>query len=171
MRVARPDLGFWQFLILLAFASSYPAASEPSQAPHENYRVLEWQDLVPDGWEPPLVPKAYDEVSAVTIDEASVVKNLDGQLSALPGYIKPVVFEGNHVSEFLLVPFLPHQVKAHAHLEPNQMVYVQPLEPLVVEQPFEPIWIVGTMSLEPKMTDEGPVAYQMTDAVTTEYEY
>jgi hypothetical protein len=100
-----------------------------------------------------------------------VVEDLDGELAALPGYMKPVVYEGNKVSEFLLVPFLPHQIRAHAHLEPNQMVYVYALEPVVVEQPYEPIWIVGTMSLEPVMTDEGPAAYRMVEAVTTQYEY
>ena len=126
---------------------------------------------MPDGWEPPLVARAYDEVSEATVDERSVVEELDGQLAALPGYMRPVVFEGNEVTEFVLVPFLPHQTRSHAHLEPNQMVYVYALEPVVVEQPFEPIWIVGSMSLEPVMTDEGPAAYRMLDAVTTRYEY
>lgn len=163
---------FWTPLVLFALVSGpVPAtASEPSEA-HERYRVLQWEDLVPDGWEPPLVAKAYDEVSDANVDETSVVKNLDGQLSALPGYMKPIVYDGNEVSEFLLVPFLPHQIKAHAHLEPNQMVYVYTLEPVVVEQPFEPMWVVGTLSLEPVMTGEGPAAYRMIDAVTTEYEY
>ena len=163
---------FWPALVLLAFAfGPAPAmATEPSAA-HEQYRVLDWDDLVPDGWEPPLVPSAYDHVSATKVDESSVVKDLVGQLSALPGYMKPVVFDGNKVSEFLLVPFLPHQIRAHAHLESNQMVYVYALEPVIVEQPFEPIWIVGTMGLEPVMTDEGPAAYRMVEAVITEYEY
>ena len=147
------------------------AAAEPEEAPHENYRVLDWKDLVPEGWESPLVSSAYDEVSENTVDEKSVVPDLDGQLAALPGYMKPVVFEGNAVTEFLLVPYLPHQVTAHAHLEPNQMVYVYAFEPVIVEQPYEPIWIVGAMSLEPVMTDEGPAAYRMVDAVTTDYEY
>ncbi len=159
--------------ILLACVSGYEvaSASEPSETPHENYRVLEWQDLVPDGWEPPLVSRAYDEVSDASVDETSVVKDLDRQLAALPGYMKPVVYEGNQVSEFLLVPYLPHQIKAHAHLEPNQMVYVYALEPVVVEEPFDPIWVVGTVSLEAVMTDEGPAAYRIVDAVTTEYDY
>lgn len=144
---------------------------ESSVAPEERYRVLEWQDLVPDGWEPPLVAGAYDKASEAFVDEASVVQGLHGQLAALPGYMKPVVFEGNRVSEFLLVPFLPHQIRAHAHLEPNQMVYVRTLEPVMVEQPFEPLWIVGTLSLEQVMTDEGPAGYRMSDAVTTRYEH
>ena len=100
-----------------------------------------------------------------------MVWNLDGQLAALPGYMKPTVYEGNQVSEFLFVPFLPHQVQTHAYLEPNQRVYVNVIEPVTIDQPSAPIWIVGTMSLEPIMTDEGPAAYRMTDAVTTEYEY
>jgi hypothetical protein len=160
-------------LVLLTIVGSHaPAvASDPAEAPHEHYRVLDWQDLVPDGWEPPLVPRAYDEVSEADVDDTSVVEDLDGELAALPGYMKPVVYEGNKVSEFLLVPFLPHQIRAHAHLEPNQMVYVYAVEPVVVEQPFEPIWIVGAMSLEPVMTDEGPAAYRMVEAVTTSYEY
>ena len=51
------------------------------------------------------------------------------------------------------------------------MVYVYLLEPVAVENPFAPIWVVGTITLEPVMTDEGPAAYRIVDAVTTEYEY
>ena len=86
---------FWMLLVLLSLVGGHtPAmASEPSGA-HEQYRVLQWEDLVPDGWEPPLVAKAYDEVSDAHVDETSVVKNLDGQLSAQPGYMKPIAI--NH---------------------------------------------------------------------------
>ena len=161
----------WLPLVLLALISGIPsaAASERSETLEDHYRVLEWQDLVPAGWEPPVVAAAYDTVTGISIDEASVVTDLDGQLAALPGYMKPVVYEGNRVSEFLLVPFLPHHTKAHTHLEPNQKVYVKPLEPVMVEQPFEPIWIVGALSLEPVMTDEGPTVYRMVEAVMTPY--
>ena len=147
------------------------AGAESSDSPHENYRVLEWTDLVPEGWEPPLVPTAYGEISEADVDEASVVQALDQQLVALPGYMKPTVFEGNVVTEFILVPYLPHQITAHAHLEPNQMIYVRALEPIAVEKPLQPIWIIGTLTLQAVMTDDGPAAYQMPDAVTTEYEY
>jgi hypothetical protein len=160
-------------LALLVFSAGHgPAlASESVAEPHEHYRVLQWQDLVPEGWDAPLVPTAYDEVSAADVDEASVVKDLDKQLVVLPGYMRPTVYDGNQVSEFLLVPFLPHQITAHAHLEPNQMVYVYAIEPILVEQPFEPIWVIGTISPEAVMTHEGPAAYRMVEAVTTDYEY
>lgn len=135
------------------------------------YRVLEWPQLVPEGWEPPLVPDPFDEVDAASVDADSVVAELDQQLAALPGFMKPIAFEGNQVSEFLLVPFLPHHTRQHAHLDANQMVYVYMLEPLKVENPLAPIWVVGTITLESVMTDEGPAAYRFVDAVTTEYEY
>lgn len=168
---AAPRL-FWMLILLGAGIGDTSALADESPVrPQDNYRVLEWKDLIPEGWEPPLVTTAYNEVTAASVDQASVVQALDRQLVALPGYMKPVMFEGNRVSEFVLVPFLPHQLQAHAHLKPNQMVYVYPLEPLVVEQPFEPIWIVGALSLESVMTDEGPAGYRMIEAVTTPYEY
>ena len=168
----------WFHLVLLAMAAAYiPAMASESTNAHEQYRVLQWKDLVPKGWKRPLIARAYN--ADVAIDKASVVQDLDGQLAALPGFMQPVVFEGNRVSEFLLVPFLPHRTFsplpqndscAYPHFEPNQKVYVYALEPVVLQDPFKPIWIVGAMSLEPVITDSGPVAYRMGDAVTTPYQ-
>jgi hypothetical protein len=155
---------------LLIPAAPIAASGQPG-GPHDQYRVLEWNELVPDGWEPPVVRESYDEVGTSSIDETSVVAELDRKLVALPGFMKPVVFEGNQVFEFLLVPFLPHHTRQHAHLDANQMVYVYLLEPMQVDNPLKPLWVVGTITLEPVTTDEGPAAYRIADAVTTDYEY
>jgi hypothetical protein len=158
------------YAALISLAAPVMGSGE-SEEPHSQYRVLEWNELVPEGWEPPLVPEPYDEVGTSSIRKDSVAQELNQQLAALAGFMKPVVFEDNQVSEFLLVPFLPHHTAQHAHLDANQMVYVYLLEPVAVENPFAPIWVVGTITLEPVMTDEGPAAYRIVDAVTTEYEY
>ncbi|WP_066961699.1 DUF3299 domain-containing protein [Microbulbifer sp. Q7] len=159
-------------LSIAVFAgASVVLADDTGQVPHERYRVLEWKDLVPVGWEAPLVSKAYDQISTTDILKGALVPDLDEQLVAIPGYMKPVVFEGNEVSEFLLVPYLPHQVTGHTHLDPNQLIYVYTLKPVLVEQPFAPIWVVGAMSLKPVMTDEGPAGYRIVQALTTEYKY
>ena len=157
--------------VVLLISTAPVLGSGESEEPHNRYRVLEWNELVPEGWEPPLVPEPFDEVDAASVDDDSVVAELDQQLAALPGFMKPIVFEGNQVSEFLLVPFLPHHTRQHAHLDANQMVYVYMLEPLEVENPLAPVWVVGTITLDSVMTDEGPAAYRFVDAVTTEYEY
>ncbi len=151
-----------------------------SAAPEENYRILAWDDLVPEDWRRPVIARAYN--ADAPIDEKAVVQDLDGQLAALPGYMLPMAFDGKAVTEFLLVPFLPHRsfsslsqntpaACAHPHYDANQKVYVYALEPVVVENPFEPIWIVGALSLDPVMADSGPVAYSMASAVTTPYEF
>jgi hypothetical protein len=159
-------------LCVALIASAFPVAgSGESEEPHNQYRVLEWKELVPQDWEPPVVPESFDEIDTSNVDMASVVIELDQQLAALPGFMKPVVFESNMVSEFLLVPFLPHHTRQHAHFDANQMVYVYLLEPVHVDNPLVPTWVVGTITLDPVMTDEGPAAYRIIDAVTTEYEY
>ncbi len=157
--------------LLLCAGPSTSAAAEPREDPTSNYRVLDWQDLVPEDWEPPVVPPAHNEVASRGVDPGAVVSELEQQLVTLPGYMRPVVFSENEVSEFLLVPFLPHQVKHHAHLESNQMVYVRLLEPVPVDNPMAPIWVVGTMTTDAVFTDEGLAAYSILDAVMTDYRY
>ena len=179
----------WIPLVLLALVSGHtPAvASEPSEA-HENYRMLEWSDLVAEGWKRPLLLTA-EEVASPSVDKSSLVPELDHQLVVLPGYMRPVVREGKlaevhdhehvhedlsagqRVSEFLLVPFLPQHPCQHSLWDPNQVVLVRLLEPVQIEDPDDPVWVVGTMTLDTVMTDDGLSAYRIAAAVTTPYEY
>ena len=183
----RESWRFWVPLVLLALVSGHtPAtASEPSGA-HENYRVLAWNDLVAQGWEPPLLLTS-EEVASPGVDESSLVPELDHKLVALPGFMRPVVREGKHVTghdheheelsageqvtEFLLVPFLPQHPCQHSLWNPNQVVHITLLEPVQVDDPENPIWVVGTITLDTVITDDGPAAYRIAEAVTTEYEY
>ncbi len=159
--------------ILLTLPSSTIALATGTaeEDPSAHYRVLEWAELVPEGWEPPLIPPAHNEVEAAGVDRSAVVTELGQQLVTLPGYMRPVVYRDNEVAEFILVPYLPHQVKQHAHLEANQMVYVALHEPVRVENPMAPVWVVGTMTLDAVFTEEGFAAYSIVDALTTEYRY
>ncbi|WP_170287463.1 DUF3299 domain-containing protein [Halioglobus maricola] len=155
------------FLLCLTLPCIAFGAEDPATA----YRVLEWPELVPQGWEPPLVATAHDEVEQRGIDPKAQVTSLDQQLVSIPGYMKPIVFDEQLVSEFLLVPYLPHQIKQHSHLEANQKIYIKLLEPLEVENPLAPLWVVGTMTLHSTFTDEGHAAYGIHDAITAEYTY
>ena len=147
------------------------AAEDKTEDITANYRQLEWQDLVPEGWEPPLVPPAHDSAESAAVPAAAVVRELDNTAIYLPGFMKPLKFEGNVVSDFLLVPLLPHHTKQHAHLDANQMIYVSVLEPVAVDNPLQPIWVVGTLTVDTVMTEEGPAAYRIPDAVIADYEY
>lgn len=178
-----PALAFFLALVIL---STLVAASAQAEDPLSQYHVLEWKDLVREGWERPLL-LTEEEVAAPRIDPSSLVPELDQKLVALPGFMRPAVkrgepvlahdhehenlVEGTQVSEFLLVPFLPQNPCSHALWDPNQVVYVNLLEPIPVNNPEKPIWVVGTITLDNIMTDDGLSAYRIVGAVTTEYKY
>ncbi len=134
-------------------------------------QILEWQALVPPNWEPPMIAPAYDGTSDRLVDNRSLVHGLDGRPLKLPGFLRPVVYSDGSVTEFLLVPFLPHHIKQHAHLEPNQMVYVVLDRPVEIGNPFEPVWVTGTIRLQTVVTDEGPAGYKITEAEIQKYDY
>ena len=170
---------------LLIFTTSI-LASEPISEPHDQYQILEWKDLVAEGWERPLL-LTEEQVDSPSIDPPSLVSELDHKLVALPGFMRPAIkagkqvlehdhehenlSEGTKVTEFLLVPFLPQNPCSHALWDPNQVVYVNLIEPLIVDNPEDPVWVVGTITLDNIMTDDGLSAYLIVDAVTTNYEY
>ncbi len=165
VQAAAPFMAAALAFVTMSVGISQAAAGNPEAEMH----VLDWADLVPAGWEAPIIAPAYDEDPANMVDETSRVPALDGQTVRLPGYIKPVVFQDRTVSEFLLVPFLPHHVKHHAHLESNQIVYVRLARSIEVDNPFEPLWVTGTLRLEAVATDEGPAGYSLDGAETHPY--
>ena len=105
-------------LLLTCLLPTLAQAATPPQA----YTELEWSQLVPASWQPPLIQPDPSKPDGHHVDPASLAVELQNQQVKLPGFIKPIVFEQNHVSEFLLIPFLEHHVKQHIHLHANQMV-------------------------------------------------
>ena len=77
---------------------------------------LEWDELVPNDWEPPLIlPAPPEDGTNPVVDSASLVKELDERKVSIAGFMVPIKFESNVVSEFLLVPFLDQHVQGHVH--------------------------------------------------------
>jgi hypothetical protein len=87
-----------------------------------------------------------DETSKQLRDQESVANpSLDGKLVRMPGFLLPVEFTGNRVTEFLLVPW----VGACIHTpppSPNQIVYVKADKPYEMKGTFDPVWVTGRMS-------------------------
>jgi len=76
-----------------------------------------------------------------------VVGGLDAQTIRMPGYVLPLEFSGDEVTEFLLVPY----VGACIHVPPpppNQIVYVRARQPFKSEGLFAAIWVTGRMRVE-----------------------
>ena len=92
----------------------------------------------------------------------------------MPGFILPLDYQPDglsaEVSEFLLVPY----VGACIHVPPpppNQLVYVGLEESIVIEELWEPIWIIGTLTAEPNHNALGNTAYSFILEETEPYEY
>ncbi len=88
-----------------------------------------------------------DEVARKLQDRESAPNpSLNGKLVRMPGYLLPVEFAGNRVTEFLLVPW----VGACIHTpppSPNQIVYVKADKPYEIKRTFDAVWVTGRMSV------------------------
>jgi hypothetical protein len=86
--------------------------------------------------------------------QTGVVKDLNGKLVRLPGYILPLEMSGLKVTEFLLVPY----VGACIHVPPpppNQIVFVKTgaKKGYASKQLYEPVWVTGVISVQSMVKD------------------
>lgn len=123
---------------------------------------LVWDDLIPENWEPPnpLAELSDDEYANLmdgteeatrlmselraAWDNAPVVEKLNGKTIRLPGFVVPLDFDAEKLSEFLLVPYFG----ACIHVPPppaNQIVFVKTQEGIEIEKLFDAVIIQGRM--------------------------
>jgi hypothetical protein len=72
---------------------------------------------------------------------------LDNQLIRMPGYLLPLEFSGQQVTEFLLVPYVGACIHSPPP-PPNQIVYVKSDKPVEVTTTFAAVWVTGRMSTQ-----------------------
>lgn len=158
---------------------------------------LEWEDLVPKTGkgtalsiqeETPLIGapdrKSFqgdDEEYAYLLESYSYLRyaqpqgakirtELNGKVVRIPGYITPLSFSGEKLTEFLLVPYLG----ACIHVPPppgNQIVYVKNVEGLSMDDLYNPIWVTGTISAKPVGTVLADVGYQIDGPQIEPYQW
>jgi hypothetical protein len=138
----------------------------------EAYRDLEWKDLVPVDWRRPIIlPAPPEEGEHHEVDKSSLVHDLDQVNISMPGFMIPVKFKQNVVSEFLLVPFLERHTIAHIHHDPNQIVYVYLESPVPIQNPYAPVLLKGKLRVTSVITDEGATGYTVEQGKIEAYEY
>jgi len=95
---------------------------------------------------------------------ARLVGRLHGKKIRIPGYVTPVGFNGEDVTQFLLVPFLG----ACIHVPPppaNQIIYVKNAKGLKIEQIWEPVWLTGILETKSVSTALADVGYSIRHGV------
>ncbi len=144
--------------------------------PALNYREIEWDDLIPKGWDPmaafkglnmsrlkdsdPRAIEALEKMKAAWA-EAPVEPSLDGKRVKLAGFVVPLERKGDAVLELLLVPYFG----ACIHTPPppaNQIVHVILKKPAEGLKMMDAFWVSGTLSLERGDSSLGIYGYRMT---------
>lgn len=166
-----------------------PPSETPARA--AGAEDLTWPDLWAAGtWEPPTVngfrlgtPGAdlfpdgsserdielffldLQDMRQMQFVDGTVDPELDGRRVRIAGYTTPIGF-GEEDREFLLVP----ELGACIHVpppSPNQIVLVS--EYAGEAEMFAPVWVTGTLRVDPRATILADVGYRMEDVTVEAY--
>ncbi|MCB1735902.1 MAG: DUF3299 domain-containing protein [Gammaproteobacteria bacterium] len=160
--------------LLVACEGGTPPSTAPESRTHslstdelvaEGYREIDWDDLIPEDYQPEKLFAKYDEQIAdlpdddpradqimaevqKLLDNAPVRDDLDGERVKLPGFVVPLEGDAQRTTDFLLVPYYG----ACVHVPPppaNQTVFVAaPGNKGKGLNMFDVIWVSGTLRAE-----------------------
>ncbi|MBC7852882.1 MAG: DUF3299 domain-containing protein [Pirellulaceae bacterium] len=174
-------------VLVLASSSSVsqPSASPPDLATANRpaFKELQWDDLVPKGWDPykemrdknvgSLVdgsPRALQRMREMRElwDNAPTNKSLDGQAVKLPGYVVPLEETKEGLKEFLLVPYFGACV--HSPPPPaNQIVHVVSAKPVKGFASMDTVWVSGILKMARQDSEMGVSGYKIDALIVARY--
>ena len=134
-------------------------------------KELEWADLVPKDFTapPPDIEHIGQAMAGPQTINAPVVKELDGQLIKIPGFVVPLEGDEDKVTEFLLVPYFG----ACIHVPPppsNQLIHVTFPEGAPAEAMYDPIYVIGIINTESWKGELAQVGYTMKGTGISSYD-
>ncbi len=164
-----------------ADAASDGTAGTP---PPDGFREIQWEELIPVGFSAdevfaqyedellevqPGSPDAeaiYAEMQAL-YDSAGVDESLNGEPIQMAGFVAPITYDGDLVTEFLLVPTFGACIHVPAP-PPNQTILItlEEGQGMTLDESWGAVWVAGTMIATGEETDAGigVAAYSITDA-------
>ncbi len=151
------------------------------------YQEIMWDGLIPPDYSAETIMAKYDEQLAKFEDgspeaseifrqmqeefnDAPVNELLNDTLVRLPGFIAPLDYQNEFITEFLLVPYFG----ACIHVPPppaNQTVLVKAAEGqgITLEESYSPIWVMGKLTSDETITELATAGYHIQDAVIEPY--
>ncbi len=155
----------------------------------DGYEIITWEDLVPPGFSgdeiysryadrldaledgSPEADAIYAEMQAEYDSVDFVNDELDGAKVNLAGFVAPLRYEDDIVTEFLLVPYFGACI--HVPAPPaNQtvLVSVDKADGLTFDESWGAVWVAGTLTANSATTDLATASYTMTDATSGVYD-
>lgn len=161
-------------------AQGAEATTGPSDA--DEFNEIEWETLIPAGsssdeiyarYEDRIlavepgsaeVDAIYDEMQA-EYDDAAVNTELAGEAIQLAGFVAPLTYDGELITEFLLVPYFGACIHVPAP-PPNQtvMVTLEAGQSLTIEDSWGPVWVTGTLTVDAADTELATAGYSISGA-------
>jgi len=144
-------------------AADAPAGLLPliPEVSEDGYIYLEWDSLMPAN---------YNGDPNDSSGSIKLVDELIGKKISIPGFIVPLDGNGQVVYKFLFVPYMG----ACIHVPPpppNQLIYADMEEGLILEEMWVPMEIFGTLGAEYVETEIGAAGYTMQIDKVRLFEY
>ncbi len=158
-----------------------------ASTPPEGFEEIFWEDLVPPGFSQSDISARFDErIAAVEpgspeadaiyaelqaeYDNQPINPEMAGQEIQLAGFVAPLTYSGDLITEFLLVPYFG----ACVHVPPppvNQtvMVTLEDGQGLTFDESWGAVWVTGTMTIEGAETDLATAGYSIVGAQSGVY--
>jgi len=170
--------------VLLSISNASPGQSPPDNPSRKSVKLpngvlqVDWDALLPANAQrqPTVAPKPIHDYlgeagpAAKQSGSSAVNNELEGVTLRIPGFIVPLDADASgQVVEFLLVPYYG----ACIHVPPpppNQIIYVRPVKPFPVKDPFNAYWITGRMHIEIRATQMASASYSMSASQVEAYE-
>lgn len=168
---SKSSSGKQQPLITNATASSkYSDKEKVIVESTSNYKIIEWDDLIPENDLNALLnPPSYinnledssfennisDPLQNVLITanndryqqaltSRGIIQEMNGRAIGIPGFVVPVEFDEELITEFFLVPYFGACIHSPPP-PPNQIIYVHAPTGLKLNSLYDPFWIYGTI--------------------------
>lgn len=155
-----------------------PLIPKPSE---DGYIHIEWDSLMPSTFgiatpptqSNPSGPTDHSGSGGANLPSYSsvnLVEELIGKKVSIPGFVVPLDVDGQKVLKFLFVPYMG----ACVHVPPpppNQLIYAEIEEGLVMEEMWIPVELYGTLGAEYVETGLGAAGYTMTIDEVKEFVY
>jgi hypothetical protein len=110
-------------------------------------------------WGPP-APAAVPSDEWVQPPSTGFRTDLDGAEVTIAGFITPLEFEGERITEFLLVPYFG----ACIHVPPppaNQIILVTEAHGVMPDNLFDPVTVTGVLRVSVTEADFGEIGYRI----------
>lgn len=154
----------------------------PRSEPPYGFTEIQWEDLIPPGSSSAEISARFnqqmvgvepgsaqaDEILAdlqAEFENQPANPELEGMTIQLTGFIAPLTYSGDLITEFLLVPYFGACIHVPAP-PPNQTVVVrlQDGQSLTIEDSWGPVWVTGTMTIDGATTDLATASYTISGA-------